>query len=83
MLSSVNPITTRGADNAHHITASPTGLENPAAYLRGVLKIPKMDPFEWNGPPQPRTVRFHDLIKVDITPVLKKLLLSEQLYKSG
>ena len=31
--SSVNPITTRGADYAHHITASPTGFENPAASL--------------------------------------------------
>ena len=29
--SSVNPITTRGADYAHHITASPPGFENPAA----------------------------------------------------
>ena len=31
--SSVNPITTRGADYAHHITASPSGFENPAAAL--------------------------------------------------
>ena len=29
----VNPITTRGADYAHHITASPPGFENPAASL--------------------------------------------------
>ena len=28
--SSVNPIKTRGADYAHHITASPPGFENPA-----------------------------------------------------
>ena len=33
---SVNPITTRGADYAHHITASPPGFENPAAALLGV-----------------------------------------------
>ena len=33
--SSVNPITTRGADYAHHITASPPGFENPAAALKG------------------------------------------------
>ena len=26
---SVNPITTRGADYAHHITASPPGFVNP------------------------------------------------------
>ena len=26
----VNPITTRGADCANHITASPPGFENPA-----------------------------------------------------
>ena len=32
--SSVNPITTRGGDYAHHITASPPGFENPAASLR-------------------------------------------------
>ena len=32
-VSSVNPITTRGADYAHHITASPPGFENPAAAL--------------------------------------------------
>ena len=32
--SSVNPITTRGADYAHHITASPPGFENPAAALQ-------------------------------------------------
>ena len=31
--SSVNPITTRGADYAYHITASPPGFENPAASL--------------------------------------------------
>ena len=31
--SSVNPIATRGADYAHHITASPPGFENPAAAL--------------------------------------------------
>ena len=31
--SSVNPITTRGADYAHHITASPPGSENPVASL--------------------------------------------------
>ena len=31
--SSVNPITTRGADQAHNITASPSGIENPAASL--------------------------------------------------
>ena len=31
--SSVNPITTRGVDYAHHITASPPGFENPAAAL--------------------------------------------------
>ena len=29
----VNPITTRGADYVHHITASPSGFENPAASL--------------------------------------------------
>ena len=31
--SSVNPITTRGADYGHHITASPPGFENPVASL--------------------------------------------------
>ena len=31
--SSGNPITTRGEDFAHHITASPPGFENPAASL--------------------------------------------------
>ena len=31
--SSVNPISTRGADYAHHSTASPPGFENPAAAL--------------------------------------------------
>ena len=31
--SSVNPITAREADYAHHITASPPGFENPAAAL--------------------------------------------------
>ena len=29
----VNPITTRGADYAYHITASPPGFENLAAAL--------------------------------------------------
>ena len=32
--SSGNPITTREADYAHHITASPPGFENPAASLQ-------------------------------------------------
>ena len=31
--SSVNPITTKGADYAHHITASPPRFENPGASL--------------------------------------------------
>ena len=31
--SSVNPITTRGADYAHLITTSPSGFENPVAAL--------------------------------------------------
>ena len=31
--SSVNPITTRGANYFHHITASPPGFENAAASL--------------------------------------------------
>ena len=31
--SSINPITTRAADYAHHITASPPGFEIPAASL--------------------------------------------------
>ena len=31
--SSVNPIITRGADFAQHITSSPPGFENPAASL--------------------------------------------------
>ena len=31
--SSVNPITTKGTDYAHNITASPPGFENPAASL--------------------------------------------------
>ena len=35
--SSVNPITTRGADYAHHITASPPGFENPAASPSGIV----------------------------------------------
>ena len=35
--SSVNPITTRGADYAHHITASPPGFENPAAALENTF----------------------------------------------
>ena len=33
---SVNPITSRGADYAHHITASPPGFENPEASLFGI-----------------------------------------------
>ena len=31
--SSINPLTTRGADHAHHTTARPPGFENPAASL--------------------------------------------------
>ena len=34
--SSVNPITTRGADYAHHITASPPGFENPGVSLNSI-----------------------------------------------
>ena len=35
---SVNPISTRGADYAHHITASPPGLENlTASRLTNIL----------------------------------------------
>jgi hypothetical protein len=41
--SSINPIKTRGADYAHHITASPSGFENPAAslyYIQGIWLVP-------------------------------------------
>ena len=34
--SSVNPITTRGADYTHHIIASPPGFENPATPLNSI-----------------------------------------------
>jgi hypothetical protein len=37
--SSVNPITTRGADYAHYINASPPGFENPAAALLGIYNF--------------------------------------------
>ena len=37
--SSVNPFTIRGADYAHHITASPPGIENPAASLFLLLNL--------------------------------------------
>ena len=36
--SSVNPVTTRGADYAQHVTASPPGFENPAAALLYMLE---------------------------------------------
>ena len=42
---SVNPITTRGADYAHHITASPPGFENPAASLDGTVFLVFRDLF--------------------------------------
>ena len=46
--SSVNPITIRGADYAHHITASPPGFENPAAALvylsKAMATVIKIDP---------------------------------------
>ena len=38
--SSVNPITTRGPDYTHHITASPPGFENPVASLYNVFTVP-------------------------------------------
>ena len=37
--SSANPITTTGADYTHHITASPPGIENPAASLWPLVHI--------------------------------------------
>jgi len=36
--SSVNPIPTRGADYAHHITDCPPGFENLAASLNNIIK---------------------------------------------
>ena len=51
--SSVNPITTKGADYAHHITASTPGFENPAAYLQ--LTRTKVSLF--------RVFSVHDLIQ--------------------
>ena len=39
--SSVNPITTRGAVYAHHITASPPGFEIPAASLLRINNFPQ------------------------------------------
>ena len=41
--SSVNTITTRGADYAHHITASPPGFENLAASL--LWEVPNLNLF--------------------------------------
>ena len=35
--SSVNPITTMGADYSHHFTASPPGFENPASSLHYLI----------------------------------------------
>ena len=46
--SSVSPITTRGADYAHHITASPTGFENPAASLISILVRSLIYTFAYN-----------------------------------
>ena len=48
--SSVNPITTRGADYAHHITASPPRFENPVAALHAytlklLLYVPNIGQF--------------------------------------
>ena len=40
---SVNPITTRGADYAHLITASPPGFENPVASLIEDLEIEEIE----------------------------------------
>ena len=40
----VNPITTRGADYAHHIPASPAGFENPLASLLQATKYKTWDP---------------------------------------
>ena len=37
--SSVNPIATRAADYAHHITASPPGFENQGASLISKVQI--------------------------------------------
>ena len=42
---SVNPITTRGADYAHHITASPPGFENPAAALWSCQRKDEVEEF--------------------------------------
>jgi hypothetical protein len=40
--SSVNPITTRVADYANHITASPHGFENPTASLVSTVIVKKV-----------------------------------------
>ena len=37
--SSVNPISTKGADYAHQITASPPQFENPAASLKRIPSL--------------------------------------------
>ena len=53
--SSVNRITSRGADYVHHITASPPGFENPAASLQGVpdqISIP-LNKLPWSERRQP------------------------------
>ena len=42
--SSVNPITTKGADYAHHITASPPGFENLAVSLICHRKVVSVRP---------------------------------------
>ena len=50
--SSVNPITTRGADYAHHIIASPPGFEIPAASL---MKVPAEKSLQQSNP-EPKNV---------------------------
>ena len=47
--SSVDPITTRGADYAHHITASPPEFEIPAASLNDILLSLKKEDLFYSG----------------------------------
>ena len=64
--SSVNPITTRGADYAHHITASPPEFEIQAASLSMDVNCKKINLKYVGLPPQGPCPKLNRVIKRDM-----------------
>ena len=82
--SSVNSITTRGADYAHHITANPPGFEIPAASLQVYIELKTKSLLTTPGNVLPLHLVFSYQPKVQMLTTSSRILtrFNQGLFKS-